>query len=178
MEIQKELQCSICLDVFRSPVTTECGHTFCSHCISKYWDRESSGSYSCPECRCEFPKRPQLAKNIRLCQITEAWKRDRSQDDPGVSADPSPGVSADPSPGVGADPSPGVGADPSPGVSAGCSGDLGRFCQNHHRQLELYCHTEGVAICRLCLQDHHTHQTGELKEEAERARVMITRATD
>ncbi|XP_060686724.1 tripartite motif-containing protein 16-like protein isoform X2 [Hemiscyllium ocellatum] len=150
MEIQKELQCSICLDVFRSPVSTECGHTFCSDCISKHWDRESSGSYSCPECRREFPKRPQLAKNIRLCQITEAWKRGRVQDDPGVSAAPSPRVSAD------------------------CSGDLGRFCQIHHWELELYCHTEGVAICRLChLQDHQTHQTGELKEEAERARERI-----
>ncbi|XP_048450159.1 tripartite motif-containing protein 65-like, partial [Rhincodon typus] len=161
MEFQKDLQCSICLEVFHSPVTTDCGHSFCSDCISKYWDRESNGTYSCPECRHNFSRRPQLSKNIRLCRISEAWKQERNQRNPGVSRDPSPGVSL----------------DPSPGVSRDCCLDLGRFCQVHHRELKLYCHTEGVAMCNLCnLQDHQTHQVGQLEEETERARVMITSA--
>ncbi|XP_059504846.1 tripartite motif-containing protein 16-like protein [Stegostoma tigrinum] len=166
MEFQKDLQCSICLEVFHSPVTTDCGHSFCSDCISKYWDRESNGTYSCPECRHNFSRRPQLSKNIRLCRISEAWKQERNRRNPGVSHDPSPGMSCDPSPGMS--------CDPSPGVSRDCYLDLGRFCQVHHRELKLYCHTEGVALCNLCnLQDHQTHQVGQLEEETERAQELI-----
>ena len=28
----QDLKCSICLEVFRDPLITKCGHTFCSRC--------------------------------------------------------------------------------------------------------------------------------------------------
>mmetsp|Transcript_15209 Transcript_15209/g.21351 ORF Transcript_15209/g.21351 Transcript_15209/m.21351 type:complete len:264 (-) Transcript_15209:186-977(-) len=43
--------CAICLeDVPRRPVETNCGHTFCSVCITRYWEHRS-GQIRCPCCR-------------------------------------------------------------------------------------------------------------------------------
>uniref|UniRef100_A0A669DGW3 NACHT domain-containing protein n=1 Tax=Oreochromis niloticus TaxID=8128 RepID=A0A669DGW3_ORENI len=43
--------CALCQDVLKDPVCTSCGHWFCRHCISSYWDRSaSSGDSSCPQC--------------------------------------------------------------------------------------------------------------------------------
>ncbi|KAK0150022.1 E3 ubiquitin-protein ligase TRIM11 [Merluccius polli] len=35
---EDNFSCSICLDVFNSPVSTRCGHNFCRTCITKFWD--------------------------------------------------------------------------------------------------------------------------------------------
>ncbi|CAL8389331.1 unnamed protein product [Boreogadus saida] len=35
---EENFTCSICLDVFSSPVSTPCGHNFCRTCITKFWD--------------------------------------------------------------------------------------------------------------------------------------------
>ena len=32
-EVEEEFNCTICLDIFYQPVTTECGHTFCKQCL-------------------------------------------------------------------------------------------------------------------------------------------------
>ncbi|CAL8313451.1 unnamed protein product [Boreogadus saida] len=37
---EEDFSCSICLDVFSSPVTTPCGHNFCRTCITKFWDEQ------------------------------------------------------------------------------------------------------------------------------------------
>ncbi|XP_027129371.1 NACHT, LRR and PYD domains-containing protein 12 [Larimichthys crocea] len=43
--------CVLCQDVLKDPVSTSCGHWFCSHCITSYWDQSaSSGDSSCPQC--------------------------------------------------------------------------------------------------------------------------------
>ena len=43
-------QCSICLDPCVNPSRLECGHTFCSACLSD-WSRKKK---TCPTCRKEF----------------------------------------------------------------------------------------------------------------------------
>uniref|UniRef100_A0AAY5K3G4 RING-type domain-containing protein n=1 Tax=Esox lucius TaxID=8010 RepID=A0AAY5K3G4_ESOLU len=30
--------CSLCLDVFKEPVSIPCGHNLCKACITRYWD--------------------------------------------------------------------------------------------------------------------------------------------
>nr|XP_006114652.1 E3 ubiquitin-protein ligase TRIM39-like isoform X1 [Pelodiscus sinensis] len=46
---QAEVTCSICLEGFKEPVTTDCGHSFCQDCISQYWGQLES-NFCCPQC--------------------------------------------------------------------------------------------------------------------------------
>ncbi|KAL7403814.1 hypothetical protein ABVT39_005451 [Epinephelus coioides] len=80
---EDQFTCSICLEVFRNPVSTPCGHSFCQACISSYWDGPGGGvgaggrgakSYQCPLCKESFRKRPELHINRTLKEITERFK--------------------------------------------------------------------------------------------------------
>lgn len=67
--LQKHLICSICMDVFHNPVTTDCGHTFCMrclHCNFKYNDRV------CPLCKQPQHKNPgvNITLNTLIQQVT------------------------------------------------------------------------------------------------------------
>ncbi|KAG7522116.1 NACHT, LRR and PYD domains-containing protein 12-like [Solea senegalensis] len=43
--------CHLCQDVLKDPVSTSCGHRFCRHCISSYWDQSAPpGDSCCPQC--------------------------------------------------------------------------------------------------------------------------------
>ncbi|CAL8406936.1 unnamed protein product [Arctogadus glacialis] len=42
---EENFSCSICLDVFSSPVSTPCGHNFCRTCITKFWDEQVQYKY-------------------------------------------------------------------------------------------------------------------------------------
>jgi hypothetical protein len=45
--LEAEFGCVICLEVFVEPTSLDCGHTFCSNCITD-WKKLN---YSCPTCR-------------------------------------------------------------------------------------------------------------------------------
>ncbi|XP_067865453.1 zinc-binding protein A33-like [Heterodontus francisci] len=51
----KELLCSICQGLFREPVTLECGHNFCTLCITREWEEREK--QACPECQEVSPHR-------------------------------------------------------------------------------------------------------------------------
>ncbi|MEE6505933.1 hypothetical protein FKM82_007397 [Ascaphus truei] len=73
--VSEELSCSVCLDIYTNPVMLTCGHNFCQDCIVKSLDRQQeSGVYTCPECREEFPQRPSLQRNLKLCNIAEHYR--------------------------------------------------------------------------------------------------------
>ncbi|XP_067341626.1 protein NLRC3-like isoform X6 [Channa argus] len=52
VSVEEQLSCcALCQDVLKDPVSTSCGHWFCSQCITSYWDQSgSSGDSSCPQC--------------------------------------------------------------------------------------------------------------------------------
>ncbi|XP_068118298.1 E3 ubiquitin-protein ligase TRIM39-like [Hyperolius riggenbachi] len=71
-ELRRELDCSICLHMYKDPVTLSCGHNFCRDCIEKTLDsQERSDHYKCPQCRRKFMHRPVLQKNTTLGNIAE-----------------------------------------------------------------------------------------------------------
>ncbi|KAM9003402.1 E3 ubiquitin/ISG15 ligase TRIM25 isoform 2-T2 [Sarcophilus harrisii] len=79
-----ELTCSICLEIFQEPVTTPCGHNFCSRCLDETWTVQDS-QFFCPQCRTCFQMRPQLKKNTVLCAVVEQVQQAHSLWDLGAS---------------------------------------------------------------------------------------------
>lgn len=72
LSLAEELTCSICLEPFREPVTTPCGHNFCGACLDKTWPDHGS-PYRCPQCRTAYQARPQLRKNTVLCTVVDQF---------------------------------------------------------------------------------------------------------
>uniref|UniRef100_A0A673TJV5 RING-type E3 ubiquitin transferase n=1 Tax=Suricata suricatta TaxID=37032 RepID=A0A673TJV5_SURSU len=77
-KLQEEAMCSICLDYFKDPVMTSCGHNFCRECIQLTWEKakgkkggkKRKGSFPCPECRELSPQR-NLRPNRLLTKVAE-----------------------------------------------------------------------------------------------------------
>ncbi|ELW47098.1 Tripartite motif-containing protein 26 [Tupaia chinensis] len=57
--LEDEVLCSICLDYLKDPVTIDCGHVFCYHCIIKVCE-STRKTLSCSLCKTAFKK-----ENIR-----------------------------------------------------------------------------------------------------------------
>ncbi|XP_072513977.1 NACHT, LRR and PYD domains-containing protein 3-like [Salminus brasiliensis] len=50
--------CRLCEKLLKDPVSMNCGHSFCTPCVSSYWgDSDPSGGFPCPQCRkrCKTP---------------------------------------------------------------------------------------------------------------------------
>lgn len=63
-EIDSHLRCPICKELLRAAVVLQCSHNFCSECIRRHLDKESS----CPACRVATST-SQMRRNIALDQI-------------------------------------------------------------------------------------------------------------
>lgn len=50
-ELALTLECDVCTSMFYEPITTPCGHTFCSRCLARSLDH----STRCPVCRQDLP---------------------------------------------------------------------------------------------------------------------------
>lgn len=77
VEDMDSINCSICLDLLKDPVTIPCGHSYCKGCIKGYWSLDDQkGIHSCPQCRQTFTPRPALNRNILLAELVEKLKTD------------------------------------------------------------------------------------------------------
>uniref|UniRef100_A0A8D0CNZ3 Zinc finger protein RFP-like n=1 Tax=Sander lucioperca TaxID=283035 RepID=A0A8D0CNZ3_SANLU len=70
--LSEKFLCSVCLDVFTEPVSTPCGHNFCSACIHTYWD--GNDIYQCPLCKRTFSPRPELQVNTVMSELAAEFK--------------------------------------------------------------------------------------------------------
>ncbi|XP_069459930.1 E3 ubiquitin-protein ligase TRIM39-like [Ambystoma mexicanum] len=71
--LQEETTCSICLEYFKYPVTTDCGHNFCRVCITEYWEGVGRKGI-CPQCRARSAQKA-LQVNTQLANIVENVKQ-------------------------------------------------------------------------------------------------------
>ncbi|XP_059905039.1 E3 ubiquitin-protein ligase TRIM39-like [Gadus macrocephalus] len=179
---EENFSCSICLDVFSSPVSTPCGHNFCRTCITKYWNEQVK--YKCPVCNELFNTRPDLRVNTLLSEMVHRFGTSvQVKEQPGVEPAEVP-------------------CDVCTGTqlkavksclvcfTSYCQTHLephqrvarlqkhrlvepmdrleDRMCMKHDRLLELFCQTEQVCVCQYCTEtDHKSHPVVPLKEEYE-----------
>ncbi|XP_068102547.1 E3 ubiquitin-protein ligase TRIM39-like [Hyperolius riggenbachi] len=80
-DLREELSCSICLSLYRKPVSLRCGHSFCQECLVAVLDtQDGTGVYTCPECRETYLQRPHLENNRKLSNIVESFQSAHHQE--------------------------------------------------------------------------------------------------
>ncbi|XP_037533105.1 tripartite motif-containing protein 16-like [Nematolebias whitei] len=197
---QEHLNCSICLDLLKDPVTPKCGHSFCTSCIENHWDREDHRRYyTCPQCRKRFRRRPAVAKTIVLADLVEELKKNQQ-------AAPADHCYAGPE-----DVSCDVCSERKLKAAKFCLVCLASFCEKHlqphheapplqkhqlvepskklqenicprhNEMIKVFCRTDQKLICSRCLVDEHQgHETvsaaagrAEKQKELEASRQQI-----
>ncbi|CAL8290382.1 unnamed protein product [Lota lota] len=87
---EEDFSCSICLDVFNSPVSTPCGHNFCRTCITTCWDGQVQ--YKCPVCNELYLTSPDLqleeTLNMEMKKLCAAELKRVQQYEVDVTLDP------------------------------------------------------------------------------------------
>uniref|UniRef100_A0A8C2C3M6 Uncharacterized protein n=1 Tax=Cyprinus carpio TaxID=7962 RepID=A0A8C2C3M6_CYPCA len=72
----EDLLCSVCCEVFDTPVILSCKHSFCKTCIQTHWDR--IGTRQCPLCRrTERSTRPPI--NMALKLASDVFRKNPEQ---------------------------------------------------------------------------------------------------
>uniref|UniRef100_A0A3Q2PFS3 RING-type domain-containing protein n=1 Tax=Fundulus heteroclitus TaxID=8078 RepID=A0A3Q2PFS3_FUNHE len=188
---QDHFHCSICLDIFREPVSTPCGHGFCRSCIEGYWD--TNEVKRCPLCMETHVSAPTLRVNSEFRDILELFKKTGAAGDhhspPGLPW----GVSCDLCLGVRG------------GAVKSCLICLASYCEAHlepHRRAEalkwhklirpvvslenrarrkhsklkeFFCRRERTSVCAACLRDDHvTHDVVSVEEELQERTTQVT----
>ncbi|XP_051257805.1 E3 ubiquitin-protein ligase TRIM39 isoform X1 [Dicentrarchus labrax] len=197
---EEQFCCSICLDIFNSPVSIPCGHNFCLGCIKRFWDTRPKSE--CPLCKEAFKRRPELRINVGLKDITEQFKwslKDKSKCKPAPSerrisrqASKSDEVPCDVCKG-----------NKSTAVKSClvCRAsyceihltphirdqlmtkhmltDPGTFvtshlCRNHNKLLDRFCKRDKIPVCVKCIErDHKHHEIVPMENESRRIRTQV-----
>ncbi|KAK3521489.1 hypothetical protein QTP70_007430 [Hemibagrus guttatus] len=149
--LSRDLTCSICLDLFKQPVSLPCDHTFCQSCITNYWSGGGGGrapgqpstgtSGSCPQCRKVFPGQSYRPNRI-VANIVESYSRE-------IEEESGSALSGTPS----------------------CA----PRCARHREELKLYCEEEHQLVCLVCAvsQEHRSHMLVCVDEAEQKYRTGI-----
>ncbi|XP_059905211.1 E3 ubiquitin-protein ligase TRIM39-like isoform X2 [Gadus macrocephalus] len=179
---EENFSCSICLDVFNSPVSTPCGHNFCRTCVTKYWDEQVK--FKCPLCNMAFNTRPDLRINTLLSELAAQFQTSKRVKDqlcvePGeVPCDVCTGTQLKAVKSclvclisycqTHLEPHQRVAVLKKHRLVEPMDHLEDRMCKKHDRLLELFCRTDQVCVCQFCPEtDHKSHPVVPLKEEYE-----------
>ncbi|KAM4691153.1 E3 ubiquitin/ISG15 ligase TRIM25-like [Rhinophrynus dorsalis] len=181
-DMAEELTCSICLELFITPVTIPCGHNFCCLCLELTWKESAVCTYSCPQCRCPFNTKPDLKKNTLLSNLVSQLRAARGPEEPETKKKECP-------------PDDVLCDNCMKGAAAkSCLTCMASFCQEHlqphlhspafmdhqlrqplrdlqqrkcpehNKLLDHYCWDHSRCICCHCLGTHKTCRTSSLQE--------------
>ncbi|XP_018428720.1 PREDICTED: E3 ubiquitin-protein ligase Midline-1-like [Nanorana parkeri] len=178
-----ELTCSVCVEIFKDPVTLPCGHSFCQGCITRTWDSQEKDESACPECQRRYRKRPELRRSIRLANLVECFS-------PSKPEQPENGIFCGQCIQI---PVPAVKSCLHCEVSL-CDNHLrfhrkspehvlcdpaaslgNRKCSVHRKILEYYCAQDSTLICASCRLDgdHQGHPVKALREVSENKKDQL-----
>ncbi|CAN0362858.1 unnamed protein product [Lampetra fluviatilis] len=89
--MEQTLECPICLDIMKEPISTKCDHQFCRFCILELLEK-SKGPALCPMCK-ETVTRRSLRENPMFKQIVAGVQRTMQafQEDTGLQFTAAPG---------------------------------------------------------------------------------------
>ncbi|XP_036002142.1 zinc finger protein RFP [Fundulus heteroclitus] len=190
---EKQLQCSVCQQVFTDPVTTPCGHNFCQACIGQAWDR--GDVCQCPACDKRFPSRPEMSINTALKELADALRQMAARPPASAPAAAKPGeVACD----VCAVASLQVRALKSCLVclTSFCDAHLephrrvatlklhkllepvtdlqDRMCKRHERLLEMFCREDRTCVCQFCTEtEHKGHRAVTIEDESKERKAHM-----
>ncbi|XP_045081328.1 E3 ubiquitin-protein ligase TRIM39-like [Coregonus clupeaformis] len=190
---EEQFLCSVCLDVFTEPVAIPCGHNFCKICIRKYWD--SNDLCQCPMCKKVFDRRPDLFVNNFISEMAAQFRKSVQ-----VNATSSPDQRPTETREVVCDACIGMKLKALKSclecLTSYCETHLqphqiapalkrhtliapvenleDRMCKEHYKLLELFCRTDQMCVCVLCMKtDHKTHYTVTLEEEYGKKKAQL-----
>ncbi|XP_037624602.1 zinc-binding protein A33-like [Sebastes umbrosus] len=68
--LESYLNCHVCSETFRDPVSLSCSHSFCSSCLKKFW--EQAGNNNCPICKTKSST-DEPAVNFALKELSDSF---------------------------------------------------------------------------------------------------------
>lgn len=151
--ISRDLTCSICLDLFKQPVSLPCDHTFCQGCIVGYWagprGPSQGGTGSCPQCRKVYPGQSYRPNRI-VANIVESYCQGLEESRTGAGLPESAPI----------------------GVAERAPAPVPR-CSRHREELKLYCEEDQELVCLVCgvSQEHRNHTMMCVQEAEQKYRV-------
>uniref|UniRef100_A0A8C2X3M1 Uncharacterized protein n=1 Tax=Cyclopterus lumpus TaxID=8103 RepID=A0A8C2X3M1_CYCLU len=66
---ERYLNCNVCSETFRDPVSLSCNHSFCSSCLEIFW--KQAGNKNCPICKRKSSKDP--PPNLILKELADSF---------------------------------------------------------------------------------------------------------
>ncbi|MBN3306395.1 TRI56 ligase, partial [Amia calva] len=197
-QIQEEfLQCKICFEVYRTPRTLSCLHSFCEPCLEQLLEK-GQGSVCCPECRTVTDLQGCVRNAKASFFINSLLDLFRSKTDTQAVCSLCPSLGKTP------DPASNRCLDCADFLCVPCAqghrcskltlghsvvslqdyasgrydkearGKQERHCQSHQDPLRFYCRTCSTLICRDCrMLDHFSHQVLSLTQAAADRRPQL-----
>ena len=74
-KFNEDFGCTVCNEVFLSPMSLPCGHIFCKFCLVQWKKECSSRPFNCPNCR-EKVGREKVVPNYYLENLIDSWTKE------------------------------------------------------------------------------------------------------